>query len=104
MKILIKVILISLLLTSCNTEVKKDSYIINGNAKGIYNGIRVYLKAVDQNNRPMDIDTAIVMQEKFTFTGKAMGPEMGYIYINSVKGYLPLVVLNFKLSYLYVFE
>ena len=59
MKILIKVILISLLLTSCNTEVKKDSYIINGNAKGIYNGIRVYLKAVDQNNRPMDIDTAI---------------------------------------------
>ena len=98
MKILIKFVLITLLITSCNTEVKRDGYVINGNAKGIYNGIRVYLKAVGQNNRPMDIDTAIVMQEKFTFAGKVIGPEMGFIYINSVKGYLPLIIENNEIS------
>ena len=98
MKIIIKTLLIALLITSCKPEVKRDGYVINGNAKGIYNGIRVYLRALDQNNRPMDIDTAVVMNEKFTFQGKVLGPEMCFLFVNSVNGNLPIIVENDEIN------
>lgn len=98
MKFYIKALVIVLLITSCKTEVKSDGYVINGNAKEIYNGIRVFLRTLDQNNRPIDIDTAIVMNEKFTFKGKVLGPEMCYLTINSVKGNLPIIVENSEMT------
>ena len=98
MKIIIKTLLIALLITSCKPEVKRDGYVINGNAKGIYNGIRVYLRAIDQNNRPIDIDTAVVMNEKFTFEGKVLGPEMCFLFVNSVNGNLPIIVENDEIN------
>ena len=94
MKIFIKTLALVFLITSCNSEVKRDSYLIQGNAKGIYNGIRVYLKTLDQNNRQVDVDTAMVMNEKFSFEGKVQGPEMFYLYVNSVTGNLPLIIEN----------
>ena len=94
MKFFIKTLFIALLFTSCNTTPKRDGYLINGNAKGIYNGIRVYLKTFGQNNRPVAVDTAMVMNEKFTFEGKVIEPEMCFLYINSVKGNLPIIVEN----------
>jgi len=98
MKIIIKIFAITLLFTSCNSETKRDGYVINGNAKGIYNGIRVYLKGFDQNNRQVDIDTAIVMNEKFTFEGKVLSPDVYYIFINSINGNLPLIIENNKIN------
>jgi len=94
MKFFIKALIIILWITSCNTQTKRDGYLINGNAKGVYNGIRVYLKASDQNNRQVDIDTAIVMNEKFTLEGKAPEPQLAYVYMNSTKGHLPIIVEN----------
>jgi len=98
MKILIKTLLIAFLVASCNSDVKRDSYVINGNAKGIYNGIRVYLRVIDPNNRPMDIDTAVVMNEKFKFEGKVLGPEMCFLFVNSVNGNLPLIIENSEIN------
>ena len=98
MKILIKTLLLAFLVASCNSEVKRDSYVINGNAKGIYNGIRVYLRVIDPNNRPMDIDTAVVMNEKFKFEGKVLGPEMCFLFVNSVNGNLPLIIENSEIN------
>lgn len=98
MKIIIKILAITLLFTSCNSETKRDSYVISGNAKGIYNGIRVYLKTLDQNNRQVDIDTAVVMNEKFSFEGKVLSPEMCYLFINSVNGNLPIIIENSEIS------
>lgn len=98
MKIFIKALALVFLITSCNSEVKRDSYLIQGNAKGIYNGIRVYLKTLDQNNRQVDVDTAMVMNEKFSFEGKVQGPEMFYLYVNSVTGNLPLIIENSEMT------
>lgn len=98
MKIIIKILAITILFTSCKHEAKTDGYVINGNAKGIYNGIRVFLRTLDQNSRQIDIDTAIVMNEKFTFNGKVSGPEMCFIYINSVNGYLPVIIENSEIT------
>jgi len=98
MKIIIKFLVIILLFTSCKPEAKTDGYVINGNAKGIYNGIRVFLKTLDQSNKQIDIDTAIVMNEKFTFKGKVSGPEMCFLYINSVNGNLPVIIENSEIN------
>ncbi|MGM5470234.1 redoxin domain-containing protein [Flavobacteriaceae bacterium LMO-SS05] len=94
MKIFIKILTLVLLVTSCNSEAKRDSYVINGQAKGIYNGIRVHLRTLDQNNRQIDIDTAVVINEKFTFKGSVPDPELVYLFVNSVKGNLPIILEN----------
>ena len=98
MKIVINTLIIAFLIISCQPEVKRDGYVINGNAKGIYNGIRVYLRSFDQNNRPMDIDTSVVMNEKFTFEGKVLGPEMCFLFVNSVNGNLPIIIENNEIN------
>ena len=71
MKKIVGILMIALLFTSCNKEAKKsDGYIINGSAKGVYNGVRVYLKAPDERGAQTPQDTAIVMDGKFKFEGK----------------------------------
>lgn len=56
------------LIASCKTGTKKkDTHFIDGDAPGVYNGMRVYLNKLSAANRPMPVDTAIVMDEKFHF-------------------------------------
>lgn len=98
MKFLIKIFILSFLILSCNSEEKKDGYVINGNAKGVYNGIRVYLKTLDQNNRQIDMDTAVVMNEEFTFEGKVNVPQMCFLSVNSVNGTMPIIVENVEMT------
>lgn len=90
--------LICIVFTSCKNETNdvdtRDSYVINGTAPGVYNGVRVYLKSVDQRNRFIDLDTAVVMNEEFTFEGKVPSPQRVTIHVNSVNGSMPIVLEN----------
>jgi peroxiredoxin len=94
--IIISLVLLSLL--SCKEEAKPEGYVINGTTKEIYNGIRVYLQSPDEQGRPVDIDTAIVLDEKFKFEGKLENPKMLYIKVNSVTGNLPIILENSVVS------
>jgi peroxiredoxin len=94
--IIISLVLLSLL--SCKEEAKPEGYVINGTTKEIYNGIRVYLQSPDEQGRPIDIDTAIVLDEKFKFEGKLENPKMLYIKVNSVTGNLPIILENSVVS------
>ncbi|MGB0980768.1 MAG: redoxin domain-containing protein [Winogradskyella sp.] len=93
MKKLLTFAITALLLFGCKQEVKTD-YVINGTAKGVYNGIRVYLNKMNNKGRLTPIDTAIIMNNTFTFTGKADTPTMHYITVNSVNGRLPILLDN----------
>lgn len=87
--------MLGLLITSCNQDVKKtDGYVINGTAKGVYNGMRVYLKAADERGSQSPQDTAIVMNETFKFEGKVDGPEMWFLSVNNVQGFIPVMIEN----------
>ncbi|WP_244954776.1 TlpA disulfide reductase family protein [Winogradskyella helgolandensis] len=86
--------IIGLLFLGCKTEEKRTDYIINGNAPGIYNGVRSYLKMVEKNGRERVIDTAIVIDEKFSFTGKVLYPTLSSISVNSVNGKLNFMLEN----------
>ncbi|RIA09493.1 peroxiredoxin [Flavobacteriaceae bacterium MAR_2010_72] len=94
MKNLIRIFFVSIMIVSCGKEVKSDGFVIDGNAKGLYNGIRVYLKTMDANNRQVNMDTAVVMNGTFKFEGKVADAELLYLYVNSVPGALPIMVEN----------
>jgi peroxiredoxin len=98
MKQIFIICLVVLSLFSCKEEPKPEGYVINGTAKDIYNGIRVYLQTSNEQGRPVDKDTAIVMDGKFKFEGKLNNPEMLYIKVNSVTGNLPIILENAVVS------
>lgn len=94
MKKLIIYTFISLLFFACKEEPKRTDYIINGTAKGVYNGVRAYLKTTAENGREKIIDTAIIFNENFTFTGVSSNPEQVLITINSINGKLNFMLEN----------
>jgi len=94
MKRLLTLALISFLFLGCKDE-PKTTFTINGNAKGVYNGVRVYLKTLDfKTARERIIDTAIVLNEKFSFQGALENPELRFLTVNSVSGRLSIFVEN----------
>ena len=79
---------------SCNTKEESlppNTYEIQGTAKGVVNGLRAYIHS-SENNRQVTIDTAIIMNETFTFSGKVATPSIKTITINSINGSLPFVL------------
>ncbi|WP_299227747.1 TlpA disulfide reductase family protein [uncultured Psychroserpens sp.] len=105
MKIQVIYLFICICLVSCKKEnstadvlVKKEGYTIIGNALGMYNGTRTYLKSLDEKGRLVNRDTAIIMNEAFVFDGKVDSPEIWYLYVNSIDFPLSLVIENAALS------
>lgn len=94
MKKILGFLLVSLLLTACETTEKPDGYVVNGTAKGVINGIRVYLKTKDNRGKELVKDTAIVIDEKFKFEGKVNRPQVWFLHVNSVNGNRPFMIEN----------
>lgn len=91
MKHLNLLIIVALSIFSCNNK----GYEIEGTAKGVYNGMRVYLKnPANRESNTMDIDTALVIDEKFEMKGDSIEPGFYLISIDNVNGVLPLVLDN----------
>ena len=84
---------LSFILFACETPVK-DSVFIDVKAPGIYNGMRAYLKVANERAQFVNVDTAIVLDEKFTFDGKRNEPRLEYLFIDGFQGNLPLIVEN----------
>ncbi|MCA0131764.1 redoxin domain-containing protein [Winogradskyella alexanderae] len=97
MKKLITLIFISILALSCQNE-PRDGFVINGTAKEVYNGSRVYLKDVSNLGREVYSDTAIVMNEKFTFTGKVDEPKVRFMEIQGVPGEFLFMLENSEID------
>lgn len=98
MKKLFGFILLVFMLSSCNNADKKTDYVINGNAKNIYNGIRVYLNEINERGRLRPIDTAMVMNESFTFNGSVEHPKLLYFTVNGVLGRFEMMVENAEMN------
>ncbi|MEP1486878.1 MAG: TlpA disulfide reductase family protein [Algibacter sp.] len=92
MKQLISFLLLCLIF-SCKTEIK-DHYEIDAKAPGIYNGMRVYLKTPNERGQVTNRDTAIILDEKFSFKGIRNEPTLEHLYIDGYKNYIPLIVEN----------
>ena len=92
MKKIILTTIIGLILLNCE---KDKGYSIQGEAKGVYNGVRVYLKSMDfKNYKEKILDTAIIFDEKFNFKGSLENPEYRLISVDNVTGNLALILEN----------
>jgi peroxiredoxin len=99
MKRFLVFLIIAVISVSCKKfETPMNSYVINGNAPGIYNGVRVHLKSMAESGKEVIMDTAIVFDEKFKFEGVNTIPDVWYLSVNGVNGSVPFVIENGNLS------
>lgn len=104
MKKFILLISIITLAFSCKTEpqLPPGTYQINVSAKGVYNGIRAYIVNFDERRRQITIDTAMIVNESCTFSGKVNTPSIKFISVDGIQKNLPFIfeegVLNIELN------
>jgi len=75
-----------------------NTYNINGTAKGVLNGIRAYLKNTDNPRNVVIIDTAIIINEAFSFKGKVNNASLRILTINSINGGVPFILESGKIN------
>ncbi len=98
-KILLLLLIVTLVYSCAKTEaLPPDTYEITVTAKGVMNGLRSYIKNIDEKQNETILDTAIVMNEVFTFTGNINNPAIRVLTINGVNGILPFVLESGKIS------
>jgi len=82
------------LLASCSPG-GSEGYQIQGNLRGdVANGTQVILRKSDENFQTVDVDTATVTDGAFVFTGIISEPELHYVYIEGLRGGIPLILEN----------
>jgi len=88
------ILAIALLMVACGGKGTADSYTIDVNLRGeVADSTLVYLKKINEQNQPIDVDTVKVIGGHFYFEGQADSvPEMHYIFIDKIRGYLPVIV------------
>ena len=92
-KIVVLLLLISVIVSCEKKEtLPPNTYKVNVSAPGVFNGIRAYIKIIDNRRQEIDIDTAMVVNEQFTFTGKVNSSAIRILSVNSVQGNLAFVL------------
>ena len=93
MKKYLLLLLITVLSFSCDKkkQLPPNTYQINVSAPGVLNGIRAYIKIIDNRRQEINIDTAMVVNEKFSFSGKVNNAAIRILTVNSVKGSLAFI-------------
>ena len=84
-------------LVSCGS--KQDGFTLKATVTGdLDNGTRVFLKTADSINRMMDVDTTVVENGAFSFSGVQNEPKLHYITLETAMGNIPLVLENGKIE------
>ncbi|PTM01729.1 MAG: hypothetical protein DA407_15720, partial [Bacteroidetes bacterium] len=90
------IVLLSLIsiLVSCEKKepLPPNTYKINVTAPGVLNGLRSHIKIIDSRRQEIIIDTAMVINEQFTFTGKVNSASIRVLSVNGVNGQLAFVL------------
>ena len=79
--------------SACESNITSENeFVISGKAKGVFNGMRVYLKTSENGQKGRITDTAIVNNEAFEFKGNIKGAEMRILTIDGIVGQTALVL------------
>lgn len=94
-------LLVILTLIACDQN-KPNQFTIKGEAPGVNDGTKVFLKKIDATNNAVDVDTAEVKNHKFTLETEATTTYLTYVLVEGVNGGLPIIAeegtatLNFE--------
>ena len=80
----------SLLILSCSND---NSFTLNGNIDTVDN-TKVYILQADQNNQPFIKDSTTVKSNKFSFKGVSATPQISYMQVEGVNGYVLTILEN----------
>ncbi|MGG5506390.1 MULTISPECIES: DUF4369 domain-containing protein [unclassified Myroides] len=86
---------IAIILTACNSNANFE---IGGTVAHAADGEVIYLNKVADTNPEelIKIDSVVVKNEEFSFTGKVEEPTLGYLSFREQKGRIPLFIENGK--------
>ncbi|MDT0539808.1 TlpA disulfide reductase family protein [Croceitalea sp. P059] len=92
-------LVIIVVIASCSSN--SDGYTVNGELRGeLKDSTRVFLKTTDSLARTLiDVDTTLIENGSFTFTGLADDLKVHYIMIEGFSGNAPLILENGKISF-----
>lgn len=93
MKKIVLTLGVILSLYACNST--PEGFSIEATIAGdLEDGTKVFLKKSEKGGQPTDIDTTTVTAGSFTFNGTQDTPEIHYIAIDKIRGYIPVVLEN----------
>lgn len=97
-KILLSLVVITIL-TACNS--KPEGFTINGTLTGeVADSTRVFLTKIGEERQRVNLDTALVKDGKFVFTGIADSiPEMNFIFVDQLNGYNAVIIENGEIQF-----
>ena len=86
-------------LISCNKS-DENGFSIDGEAKGFDNGTKVFIQVMDEQNNSTSIDTAVITNGNFKFTGDVKDYDLAYIKFD-MEGSIPFFIEkgNIKINY-----
>ena len=92
-KLLIRFISLSFLviLGSCGSQ--ENKFVLTGNAD-VSDGTKIYVLQADQNNQPYIKDSTTVQSNNFKFQGISSTPQISYIQVEGVNGYVLAILEN----------
>jgi thiol-disulfide isomerase/thioredoxin len=97
MKKLLMLLAIVVAFASCKKE-NLTEYVINGNAEGIHNGIRVRLTQIDSKGKQVIKDSAIVMNGKFNIKGSVEEPSIYFLLVDGKPGNFVFMLENSNIN------
>ncbi|MFD0797570.1 redoxin domain-containing protein [Maribacter chungangensis] len=84
-------LIVLVMAVSCNQN--PDGFLIKGELRGDFEeGTQVFLKKTGDNGQPMELDTTIVVDGKFEFSGTTTEPDIHYIFVDKLPGYTAIIV------------
>ena len=83
-----------LITSSCGSD---NSYTLNGNID-IEDGTNIYILQADQNNQPYIKDSTSVKSGQFNFKGMSATPQISYMQVEGVNGYVLTILENGTIS------
>ena len=107
----IKLIIISFIIISCKSgndftidgtidayNDKEQTNITATQPSNVFDGTKVYILQADQNNQPFVKDSTVIKNSKFEFSGQAATPEISYIQVEGVNGYVLSIIEAGKIN------
>ncbi|APY06933.1 hypothetical protein BWZ20_00850 [Winogradskyella sp. J14-2] len=93
MKKILVLLILTVAFVSCNQQ-KNAEFVINGNAKGVANGVRVQLAEIDAKGQQIIKDSAVVKDEKFIIKGAVDEPSIYFLSADSSPGNVVFMLEN----------
>ena len=69
---------------SCSND---NSFVLTGHIDAV-DDTKIYILQADQNNQPFIKDSAIVKSNEFTFKGMSATPQISYMHVEGIGGYV----------------